>query len=78
MSRSRKKTPIIKYGGGPDAKRAANRAVRHMKLLGYKGNSYKKLYPQYDVIDYVFYCSRKQWQDDDGDTERWEKFYKRK
>ncbi len=80
MSRSRKKTPIIKFGGCPGGKRAANRAVRRKALLGYKGNSYKKLYQQYYVNDFVWYCSKGQWQsgDEDADMERWEKFYKRK
>lgn len=77
MSRSRKKTPIIKFGGCPGGKRRANRASRRMEFIGNKGNYYKKLYPQYDVNDFVSYCSRKQ-GDSDGDMEWWEKCYRRK
>lgn len=58
MSRSRKKTPIKKYGGIPGGKRSANRALRRMELMGHKGNFYKKLYPQYDVNDFLFYRSK--------------------
>ncbi len=78
MSRSRKKTPIIKFGGCPGGKRSANRASRRMEFIGNKGNYYKKLFPQYDVNDFVFYCSKKQGRGEDGDTEWWEKRYHRK
>lgn len=79
MSRSRKKTPIIKMGGGSVEKTAANRKIRHSKWTSlHKGNLYKKFYPQYDVIDYTFYCSRVQAKKDGWDKNEWEAVYYRK
>lgn len=75
MSRSRKKRPISKLGGGSSEKKSANRKIRKLELIGnQKGCQYKKLYPQYDVIDYRFYCSKLQ----AGDWKDWEKYYYRK
>lgn len=60
MSRSRKKTPIIKFGGRPDGKRASNRKFRRVRLeRAGKGMSYKKHFPQYGVHDFIFYGGRR-------------------
>lgn len=77
MSRSRKKTPIVK-SGIPGGKKAANRKVRRSRfLLSLKGNQYKKLYSQYDVIDYTVYASRED-AVKDGEMPWWEKYFHRK
>lgn len=79
MSRSRKKTPIIKFGGCPDGKRMANRKVRRLSILpAGKGNSYKKFYPQYDVNDFVVYQANGTAGGDDGTDDWWERVFYRK
>lgn len=53
MSRSRKKTPIIK-DKNKGMKNHANRKVRRRKDAPQDGSSYKKIFPQYDICDYSF------------------------
>ena len=79
MSRSRKKTPIMKFGGLPGGK-TANRKVRHNKFADtHKGNLYKKVYPQYNVNDYVWYCPKKRAEQCPYmDADEWETHYHRK
>lgn len=77
MSRSRKRNPISKVGGGKAAKKAANHKVRRQKTLTLprKSNLYRRFSNQYDVIDYRFYLSKR----DAGDeVQWWAKSYYRK
>jgi len=51
MSRSEKKTPIIKYGGyGKQGKKWANRRVRRNYSIS-NGNNYRKMYESWDIFD---------------------------
>ena len=53
MSRSYKKNPVTK-DNYPGAKRAANKKVRRtLDLPIRKGNSYKKVFSQWDIRDWV-------------------------
>lgn len=56
MSRSYKKTPILKScpRSGKWGKKFANDTVRKAKDVGDYG-SYKKLYPQWNIHDYIDY-----------------------
>lgn len=56
MSRSYKKTPIIKDSSKTKRidKRNANKSVRHNKDLSGKGNGYKKCFESYDINDYYY------------------------
>lgn len=58
MSRSYKKTPIVKdnAGGRKHAKRQANKKVRRTKCLS-SGKQYRKVYNTWDIYDYVSYCT---------------------
>lgn len=85
MSRSYRKTPIIKYGGfGKVGRKLANKVVRrylkkHLDLMPQKGSWYKRLYEQYDIYDVISYCTKEDFPD--YLTERgilWEAFYYRK
>ena len=57
MSRSWRKKPILKDGGcsSKEQKKRANRAVRNYKDELSNGSAYKKVYPQYDINDYILY-----------------------
>lgn len=59
MSKSYKKTPILK-GGGWGSKNFANRKVRRSQIVISNGKAYKKLYNTYAVNDYVFMRTRKE------------------
>ena len=62
MSRSYKKTPIVKDGGksSKKSKRLANKKVRrNTDKLAIKGKSYKKIYNSWDINDYISYWSEK-------------------
>lgn len=54
MSRSYKKNPVCKIKC-KNGKHFANAKVRRCKFLCSKGSMYKKIYPQYDVCDYILY-----------------------
>ena len=64
MSRSRKHVPISKDNsrGSKNAKKRANRKVRHTKIedLPLKGSSYKKYYCQYNIHDWISFWSWEQ------------------
>ncbi len=76
MSRSYKKTPIIKgAGSGPYGKRCANRKVRRTQtILLQNKRAYKKLYESWDINDYISRWTRKD-AEKSGEIEIWEKFY---
>ena len=58
MSRSYKKTPIIKDGkSGYLGKKFANKTVRKIKGYISNGSFYKKYYSSYDIHDYTFRCT---------------------
>lgn len=53
MSRSRKKTPVVK-NSDKSAKRYANHAVRHSKAeFSLKGNAYKRCFPSWNICEYA-------------------------
>ena len=55
MSRSYKKTPVVKDGkSGRIGKRFASRKVRRYKGKIPKGCFYKKIYESWNIHDYVF------------------------
>lgn len=58
MSRSRKRTPVTKMGGGKVGKRRANRSMRSKDLPPGKSNLYRRFVDQYNVIDFRFYISK--------------------
>lgn len=61
MSRSFKKTPISKDGGRSSkwGKNQANRKIRNYNDEIPKGGSYKKLYEQWNINDYITYWTEK-------------------
>ena len=76
MSRSFKKHPIVKDNGkgAKDSKKKANQIVRRKyKNIDFplKGNYYRKLFPQYDIHDWVIYHSLQQaineWESEEED-----------
>jgi len=58
MSRSYKKTPIVKDNsrGRKKDKRSANKKVRNRKHVA-NGKQYRKYFNTWDIYDYVSYCS---------------------
>lgn len=58
MSRSFKKTPIVKdnNNGRASLKRAANKRVRHTKDIP-NGKSYRKQFNTYAIYDQCSYCT---------------------
>lgn len=62
MSRSRKKTPVLKEDGKSKKidKRLANRAVRRTRDLP-NGNAYRRVYDQYSICDYESRYTFEQW-----------------
>ena len=79
MSKSFKKTPIIKYAGcGPYGKRLANRKVRrNQNDVFANGKLYKKMYETWDINDCVSRWTQKD-AEKRGMIDVWEKFYHRK
>jgi len=56
MSRSYKKTPIVKDNfGGKTGKRYANKKVRKTKDCLFKGGEYKKIFESWNINDYISY-----------------------
>jgi hypothetical protein len=54
MSRSYKKTPIVKDGhSGKFGKKVANRKVRHFKGDIANGKAYRKIYESWDIHDMI-------------------------
>lgn len=62
MSRSRKKTPIIK-DRVPGMKRLANKKIRRHSEEIPKGKGYKKLFESYDISDYYFRVPEKEFME---------------
>lgn len=61
MSRSYKKTPIVKdHESGRWGKKQANRKVRRYKHAIPNGKWYRKIYNPWDIHDSVSYFSRQQ------------------
>ncbi len=74
MSRSKRRTPIVKdHNSGKWGKRQANKRVRREKDFDGKGKSYKKIYPSYDIHDYITRYSKeraiKDWKDEENNPE---------
>ena len=64
MSRSRKRTPVLKQGRGICGKQAANRKVRQLRdLPAGKSKQYKRFYPQWNVWDFRIYLSERSIED---------------
>ena len=63
MSRSIRKTPIVKDGGRSSkrGKKQANKAVRKYKDEISNGAAYKKIYCSYNINDYITY-----WTEEDA------------
>ena len=58
MSRSYKKTPIVKDNiGGKTGKRFANKKVRRLKNELFKRKEYKKVFESWNINDYISYYS---------------------
>lgn len=57
MSRSRKKTPVVKNITS-GSKGRANRAVRRFNYEMQDGKWYRKIYPSWDVYDMRYYHSK--------------------
>lgn len=75
MSRSYKKHPYIIMGGNSKfGKKFANRRIRNAKQDLPKGGSYKKLYEQYDLKDWII---RWTWEEALEDYHRKPNLYKR-
>ena len=84
MSRSFKKTPIVKDNsrGRKKDKRFANKKVRNTTSVA-NGKQYRKYYNPWDIYDYVNYFSLQEWLAvfrEDYETESecitsWKKWY---
>ena len=78
MSRSYKKTPVIKDSDNTKwVKRQATKSVRRYKGILAKGSSYKKLFESWNICDYRFY---EPWDIDnqifyENDKKEWSKYY---
>lgn len=78
MSRSYKRTPVIKCCGyGKFGKRQANKKVRKAGELGRKSQSFKRVYETWDIRDYRLFCGRRAGEKLIGKG-YWEKCYYRK
>lgn len=68
MSRSFKKNSILKENGkAKNSKKIASRTIRRKcKDIDFpsKGNYYRRLFPQYEIHDYVIYSSLREAIDD--------------
>lgn len=79
MSRSYKRTPIIKYcGNSRFGKRQSSKKVRKSdrKLL-LKGSQYKRLFETWNINDIVQFYSLKE-AEKRGNIEHWKKYFYRK
>lgn len=66
MSRSFKKTPVVKDGrSGKAGKKFANRKVRRYKHDLPNGKAYQKVFNSYDIHDYVNYYSYQSFKKDE-------------
>lgn len=66
MSRSYKKTPILKdnWRGRKKDKRLANKKVRNAKYVA-NGKQYRKVFNTWDIFDYVSYCTLERYMEID-------------
>ena len=72
MSRSYKKVPIVKdHDSGKIGKRFANKAVRRKEEDALKGKEYKKIYPSWDIHDYINYYPKEEAIQDWYDEEKY-------
>ena len=77
MSRSHKKSPIVKDSGSKKwSKRQAAKAVRRYEGIISKGSSYKKLFESWNINDFISYCpwnleEKKDWEN----KNEWAKCY---
>jgi len=76
MSRSYRKTPIVKDGRTPGpkwAKRKANKKVRHMSNLP-SGKAYKKANESWDIHDFAYRWpwaeAKREWEEEDSIFDR--------
>lgn len=82
MSRSYKKTPVLKEGRNKAGskkywKKRAHKKERRTKELGNKSNYYRKVYESWDICDYRFFHEKNVDMDADEVLD-WEKVYHRK
>ena len=74
MSRSIKKTPILKDGGRSSkwGKRQANKAIRRYEDEIPNGGAYKKLFESMEINDYICY-----WTEEDAKAQyyMWKRHY---
>lgn len=79
MSRSRKRTPVVKTGCGKEGKRRASRQTRRCRQVpAGKSMFYKKLSEQWDIWDYRSFLSSSDAQKSGMSTRQWERFYQQK
>jgi hypothetical protein len=77
MSRSYKKTPIVKDNqrGRKLVKRQSSKKARKSDVL-INGNHYRKVFDSYKIYDYAFYCSLKEYDPiNDEEIHDWKKIY---
>lgn len=61
MSRSKRKVPIVKdHNSGKYGKKMANKKVRREKDTLFKGKEYRKVYPSWDIHDYISYYPKEE------------------
>lgn len=82
LSRSYKKTPVVKDGCNKAGlrkyqKRQAYKKERKTKNLGNKSNNYRKVFDSWNICDYRFY-KEKEIAMDEEEIHSWEKWYHRK
>lgn len=82
LSRSYKKTPVVKDGCNKAGsrkywKRQAHKKERKTEDLGNKSNNYRKVFDSWNICDYRFY-EEKEVGMDEGQHHFWEKWYHRK
>lgn len=80
MSRSYKKTPVLKSSSTSSNnrnKRRANKRVRRAEYGLGKSKRYRKIYETWDICDYRFYVAMPD-SSETEDREFWKKFYRRK
>ncbi len=79
MSRSFKKTPIVKAAGyGAYGKKLANRKVRHAGIdVAANRKAYRKMYETWNINDCITWCTRED-AERCGMIDVWERLYHRK
>lgn len=64
MSRSYKKSPVVKEKASKFGKRQAGKAVRRFNGCIPNGKWYRRLYCSWDISDYSFRCTFRAWMKD--------------